>query len=44
MGRGAGGMRPAVLIVLVFGLGLAGCGPNAGRCGVFTKGYPLCGL
>jgi hypothetical protein len=34
-------MRPVVLILLVV---LAACGPNAGRCTVLTKGYPLCGL
>lgn len=34
-------MKVAALVLLVL---LAGCGPNAGRCTVFTKGYPLCGL
>ncbi len=31
---------PALVLLAL----LAACGPNPGRCGIFTKGYPLCGL
>jgi hypothetical protein len=33
-------LRLALLATLLV-VGLAGCG---GRCGIFDKGYPLCGL
>jgi hypothetical protein len=39
-------MRPKlILAVLALALlTLQGCGANAGRCTVFSPGFPLCGI
>ena len=31
-------------LALALALTIAGCGTNPGRCEIWTKGYPLCGL
>jgi hypothetical protein len=37
-------MLKRIAVVVLLAVAVAGCGGPGGRCGLFDKGYPLCGV